>query len=232
LLEARGARALTYPTIAITPVDDVAPLDAALRSLMEYDWMAFTSANSVAACASRGRTLGIRVPGALSLAAVGEATARAVAGEIRAPDLIASAARADALADALCDAGAQRVLFPRGDLARDSLPRVLRARGVPVDEVVAYRTVPGAGAEALARQLSDGNIDAVLFLSASSIENLMKGAMPVGVGKPAIVCIGPETARAARDAGLHVDAVAAERSAESIVGALEDFFATRPRQPN
>jgi uroporphyrinogen-III synthase len=47
-----------------------------------------------------------------------------------------------------------------------------------------------------------------------------------GVGSAAVVCIGPETAAAARDAGLHVDAVAREQSAQGLVDALEDWFTT------
>jgi uroporphyrinogen-III synthase len=40
----------------------------------------------------------------------------------------------------------------------------------------------------------------------------------------AVVCIGPGTALAARDAGLEVSAVAAERATAAVVAALEEWF--------
>jgi uroporphyrinogen-III synthase len=231
LLRSRGAEPLPYPTIEIaSPVDDYVALDGAIRSIARYDWVAFTSQNAVAAFADRAESMNVTIPRAVRLAAVGEATARAVRSRLGAVDFIPSAARAESLAMEIPDIAERRVLFPRGDLASDTLGRVLRSRGALVEEVIAYRTVPGAGTGDLADQVRRGEIDAILFMSASSIRHLLDALDDMGpathlsMRSPAIICIGAETARVAREAGIEVSAVATERTTEGVVDALERWF--------
>jgi uroporphyrinogen-III synthase len=235
LLRSRGAEALAYPTIAVEPPENFAPLDAAVRALDRYGWAVFTSANAVTAFADRAAAAGVAVPRVLRLAAVGRATARALAERVRAPDFVPTTALAEALAAEIDDVSGRRVLFPRGDLASDTLARGLRARGATVDEVVAYRTIAGDGSAELARLVRTGGVDAILFMSASSVRGLRDALAVVGPPEsrpwlapyPAVVCIGPETARAARDVGVEVSAVAVDRTAEGIVDALERWYARR-----
>jgi uroporphyrinogen-III synthase len=229
LLEARGATPIATPTIAIEPPETLAPLDDALRALARYDWVVFTSANAVGVVADRLAAIGAGFTGKTRIAAVGPATARATSERLRAPDLVAQAATAGALSAEIEDVAGRRVLFPCGDLAGDVLPRVLRDRGATVDEVVAYRTVAGGGARELARLVRAGAVDAILFFSASSVRYFVDA---LGAGRAAgrlapgmaVVCIGPGTALAARDAGLEVSAVAAERATAAVVAALEEWF--------
>jgi uroporphyrinogen-III synthase len=230
LLRARGAEPVACPTIGIEPPESYASLDAAIRALDDYDWLAFTSANAVTAFADRSDAAGVVVPRRVRLAAVGLATARALATRLRKPDFVPSTALAESLAGEIDDVAGRRVLFPRGDLASGAVARGLRARGATVDEVVAYRTVPGEGSTELARLVRAGDVDAILFLSASSVRHLLDAlgsrATPLASARhrPAVICIGPETARAARDAGFAVSAVAAEKTDEGIVDALERWY--------
>jgi uroporphyrinogen-III synthase len=232
LLRSRGAEALACPTIAVEPPESFAALDAAVRALDRYDWAVFTSANAVTAFAERAAAAGVAVRRVLRLAAVGRATARALAARVRAPDFVPTTALAGALAAEINDVSGRRVLFPRGDLASDTLARGLRARGAIVEEVVAYRTVAGDGSAELARLVRTGGVDAILFMSASSVRGLRDAVRELGPPEtppwlapyPVVVCIGPETARAAREAGVDVSAVAFEKTAEGIVDALERCY--------
>jgi uroporphyrinogen-III synthase len=230
LLRERGAEPLACPTIEIRPPDSYAQLDAALRALDRYDWAVFTSANAVTAVADRLAVLGASAPSTLRFAAVGVATGRALTERLRAPDFMPRTALADALAMEIEDVAGRRVLFPRGDLASDALGSTLRTRGAVVDEVVAYRTVTGDGAGELARLLREGAVDAILFMSASSVRHLLdalnpkSGASGLGPRHPAVICIGSETVRAAVHGGLDVSAVAVEKTALGIVDAVERWF--------
>jgi uroporphyrinogen-III synthase len=230
LLRERGAEPLACPTIEIRPPESYAPLDDALRALDRYDWAAFTSANAVIAVADRLTALGAEVPSTLRLAAVGAATSRALEERMRAPDFVPSTALAEALGTELNDVIGRRVLFPRGDRASDALVASLRARRAIVDEVVAYRTTAGTGAGELARLVRTGEVDAILFMSASSVRYLLDalnphGAAPAGaIRRPAVICIGSETARAAIEGGLYVSATAAEKTTSGIVDAVERWF--------
>jgi uroporphyrinogen-III synthase len=230
LLSARGAQPLACSTIDIEPPESFASIDAAVRSLDRYDWVAFTSANAVTAVADRIDATGAALPPTVRLAAVGPATARVLSERLRQADFVPRTALAEALAREMDDVAGRRVLFPRGDRAGDALTRGLRARGAIVEEVVAYHTVPGGGAGELARLVRAGDVDAILFMSASSVHHLVAAlderSAPSRLGRqgPAVICIGPETARAAREAGLEVSAVATEKTAEGIVDALERWY--------
>jgi uroporphyrinogen-III synthase len=230
LLRERGAEPVVCATVAIQPPASYASLDAAIRALDGYDWAVFTSANGVTAFADRLAAAGRTVPPMLRLAAVGRATAGVLAERVRAPDFMPRTALAQALGAEIEDVAGRRVLFPRGELASDALASTLRARGAVVDDVVAYRTVAGGGAADLARLVRDGGIDAILFMSASSVHQLLDalppspGAPLLGDRRPAVICIGPETARVAAESGLRVSAVAAEKTVGGIVDAAEQWF--------
>ena len=77
-LAALGAEPVLFPTIEIAPLDDTGPLDAALGQLHAhaYQWLIFTSANAVSVVCDR---LAGGLPTGVRLAAVGPATARALA---------------------------------------------------------------------------------------------------------------------------------------------------------
>jgi uroporphyrinogen-III synthase len=143
---------------------------------------------------------------------------------------VPTTALAGALGAEMPDVAGRRVLFPSGDLASDALTSALRARGAVVDEVIVYRTVPGAGADELARLVRAGDVDAILFMSGSSVRHLFDALnaqadrSPLGSRRPAVICIGPETARVAAEVGLEVNAVAVEKTASSIVDAVEQWF--------
>jgi uroporphyrinogen-III synthase len=230
LLRERGAEPVACSMIAIQPPESYAQFDAALRALDRYDWVAFTSANAVRAFAERLAVVGAKVPATLRISAVGLATARLLAERLRAPDFVPRTSLAESLGAEMDDVGGRHVLFPRGDLASDALASALRARGAIVDEVVAYRTVAGDGTGDLARLVRQGALDAILFMSASSVRHLLDaleplaGAPPLGPRPPAVICIGPETARAAAQGGLEVSAVAVEKTATGIVDAVERWF--------
>src|SRR5439155_1751877 len=54
LLEAEGAEVIPFPTIAIAPPPDPAPLERAVAAAGGYDWIVFTSANGVTAALEAG----------------------------------------------------------------------------------------------------------------------------------------------------------------------------------
>jgi uroporphyrinogen III methyltransferase / synthase len=93
--------------------------------------------------------------------------------------------------------------------------------------VEAYRTVFATSLPREAREmLGRGEVDAVTFTSASTVRGFVNARGgealrgPSG-GPPKVVCIGPVTAAAARDAGLRPAAVAKPHTIEGLVAALE-----------
>lgn len=245
-LAAAGAEAVVVPLVETVPPDDPTPLDDVLLALGAgwYGWLVVTSQAAVPVLGQRaalaGRTLaGIVADAGVHVAAVGPGTARALreagvtpalvpAGESTARALVAAWPALPAPGVDGATGPAQRVLFPRGDLAAPTLADGLRARGWQVDDVVAYRTVPAAPPSAEVRAAwADGSIGAALLTSASTVRELVAqlGAPPAGT---ALVAIGPTTAAEVERLGLPLAGVAREQTMTGLVAALASAVGASP----
>jgi uroporphyrinogen III methyltransferase/synthase len=244
LLAAEGAIPIELPAIEIEPAVDADAVAAAIQGLRAgcYTWAVFTSANAVELWFEhlRERGLDARAFVAAKVAAIGPATAEALAERGITADVVPEEYVAEAVVEALREAPIRpgdRILVPRAESARPELVEGLRSRGCQVDEVTLYRAaVPEtAPAEALSL-LRDGRIDIVTFTSSSTVRNLaamLNGSLTPGPSPDArergvadmlrgslVACIGPITAKAAEELGLRVDVVASEYTVEGLVRAL------------
>lgn len=216
-LRAEGAQPIVFPVIEIVPLgpDRIRSL---LKDAGEYDWAIFTSVNTVETVMSAVEGLP-----AVRIAAIGSPTARALAARGIEVDLVPDEFVAEAVVAALVERGVEgkRILLPRADIARDTLPDGLRAAGATVEVVPVYSTqMPAQVDRAILDSITRGQIDIITFTSPSTVRNLMTlvgGALPSGSW---IACIGPVTARAAQEAGLSVDIVASEYTVSGLVSAL------------
>ena len=175
-----------------------------------YEWIVVTSATAVRVLAGRVAVL----PSGVRVAAVGDRTAQAARDAGWAVHLVPEDASARGLVDAFPDVSGA-VLFPRSDIAAPTVVDGLRARGIDVDDVVAYRTV-GTGDEPVSL---DTVPDAVLVTSGSVAREIARRMTPLDP-RTLVACIGPGTAADARAAGLPVHVVAPARSAESLLDAV------------
>jgi uroporphyrinogen III methyltransferase / synthase len=239
LLSDEGAIAVELPSIEIEPIEDRERVDASIAALTNskqqaansYAWVAFTSANAVELffehLAERG--LDSRAFAGAKIAAIGSATARALAERGLCADVVPAEYVAEAVVEAmrlLVSAG-ERVLLPRAESARAELVRGLESLGASVDEVPIYRAaVPSEASPEVLAEVREGRIDVVTFTSSSTARNLvaMLGDASA-LERPLIACIGPITAQTARELGLRVDVMASEYTVEGLVAALRDWFA-------
>jgi uroporphyrinogen-III synthase len=224
-LERRGALAIVAPAIEIVPARG-APLERAIGELAEgrFVWITITSPATVAVLAERVRPRDVRA----NVAAVGEGSGEAFRRWARRePDLMPSAFTTAALARAF-PRGSGRVLCPRADIAPEGLEASLAAKGWTPTRVDAYRTRLPRSLPAEARAaLREGRVDAVTFTSASTVRGFLR-ALGTVRGAPKVVCIGPVTAREARERGLSVHAVAKPHTTEGLVEAVERALRARP----
>jgi uroporphyrinogen-III synthase len=231
-LENMGATVLLFPAVSFSEPSDTAELDRAIRSLVAFDWILFTSANAARFFAARCRKLGVEPSqeGNYLCAAVGPATASAVAAEGFSVDYVAQEFLGASLAQELsASLGGKKILLPRSERARPDLPDALRAVGAEVTEVVAYHT-GGVGVidPGVMRAIREAQVDVISFFSPSAIEN-MRADLGEEVlsrlgARAALAAVGPVTAAALRSAGLPVAIEAPFATAESMAAAIANYF--------
>jgi uroporphyrinogen-III synthase len=228
-LRQAGAHPIAFPVIQIQPVEDGNPLDAALRSLGDYNWVIFTSANGVQMVWQRLAELGLPgIPPSVRTAAIGPKTAAALQERQVQVNYIPSEYIAEAILPGLGDLQGKRVLLLRADLARPDLARLIEQAGAVADEIAAYRTTP-AQPDSQALQALRQGVDIVTFTSSSTVRNFVELAGAAGLdvqhlpGKPLFACIGPITAATAAEFGLPVDIVATEYTTDGLLAALQEY---------
>ncbi len=224
-LEVLGARVLEVPTIEIVPPESWEPVDDAIRRILDYDWVIFTSANAVEAFLSRAGALeGIQI------AAVGSETARRLEARGFRPDLVPHDFRAEGLIEAFPeDLTGSRILIPRAEIAGVRLPEALGGRGARVDVVTVYSTQRPKDADTeLRRVLRDERVDCITFTSGSTVHNLadMLGVSDLSQAMDgiAVAVIGPVTCDSAARLGLDVDIQAETTTIPDLVEAIRNHY--------
>jgi len=213
MLRSLGARVLECPTIAIVPPESWDDLDSAISRIDTFDWAIFTSFNAVRFFFQRLDAAGrdSRALGACRICVVGPKTAEALAPYGIRPDLVAADYKGEGVIEALRDVplAGKRVLFPKGDRARDVIPTGLAAFGAHVEAPVAYRNAaPDALPAGTIEELEDRRIHCVTFTSSSTVQNLAailgENRMLHLLEGVIIASIGPIPSRSCRELGLQV----------------------------
>ena len=231
-VEEAGGHVLWIPVLAIVPLSPGEGERKILASLADYDWCAFTSENAVRCFLDWVEETGVRWPLRLRVAAVGAATARALAARGRRADLVPETQTGKALADLLAARlRPGRILLPGGDLAQKDLPERLAAAGWETTRLVCYENRPLSLTPADVYAIEQG-VDAAVFASPSAVkalwDQLPESARNV-LRAAACVPIGPTTAEALRAAGLKAAVVPPSSTVEGLLAALEEVLAARPR---
>ncbi len=267
-LHKRGAEVLEIPFIEIRKPKSFKPLDAALKNLDTCDWLILTSVNGVEAMWDRmqtnrvghdlGRTARTAKPAValatagprLRIAAIGPATKRAIEKRGVKVDVVPKEYVAESVVRSLKNkVKGKRVLLVRAKVARDVIPRELRAAGARVDVVEAYETVvPNSSRARLRAALRNPKTrpHVVTFTRSSSVRNFVgllgslrafkslpafRGRGPLRLALRAgprdmelegirMASIGPVTSATLRELGLPVDIAASEFTIPGLVKAI------------
>jgi len=123
-----------------------------------------------------------------------------------------------------------RILVARAAKAREVLVTDLQRAGAEVEVVAAYRTLLPEGRDAGVRgALEAGEIDAVTFTSASTVDNFcaLVGSerAPGLLASTIVACIGPITRDAALAHGIACQVMPAEYTIQGLCDALAEHFA-------
>lgn len=224
-----GAAVIEIPFIEIRRPSSYRPLDAALKSLAEYDWLILTSVNGVDAMWQRMEKLRLakKCLQHLRIAAIGPATKSAIEKRGAKVEVVPKEYIAESVVRSLRRrVKGKRVLLVRAKVARDVIPRELRKAGARVDVVEAYETVvPRSSRSRLRAALKSARRrpQMVTFTSSSTVRNFVAllGSTPrASLSGMLMASIGPITSSTLRELGLPVDIQARKFTIFGLVKAI------------
>jgi uroporphyrinogen III methyltransferase / synthase len=235
-LQELGADCIEFPTIRLAPPSDWQELDQAISRLSAFHWIFFTSPNGVRFFFDRlaHHRMDLRELKGIKIAVIGPATARALGSYHLLPDLVPEKYQAEHLLEALSQVPleGQNILIPRAEQAREVLPAGLKNLGAEVTVAAAYQTLPAQEEKKeLEDKLQRGEVDVLTFTSSSTVIYFLslfsRQAILTRLKGVVIACIGPVTAKTARDNGLTVSVVAEEYTIPGLVKGIEQYFSKK-----
>jgi uroporphyrinogen III methyltransferase/synthase len=226
MLAAQGADAVAFPCLEVAPPEDIAALDAAVRSVVDVDGLVLSSPNGVTAFfESLARCeLDVRALAGKNVAAIGTGTARRCEARGLRPDIVPTVARAEGLIEALREHGrlGGHWLHVRADEGRDLLPNAVREAGGTFDLVIGYRTIRPHIPPLLLRSLLDPEdggegVDAICFASGKTARHFLETMSEAHTEARArqllerarVIALGDVTRAAIEALNVRVDTVAA-----------------------
>jgi uroporphyrinogen III methyltransferase/synthase len=121
------------------------------------------------------------------------------------------------------------VLLFRAADAREVLPQELRARGIDVEVVAAYRTrrLGADQSERLISMFGERRIDAVLVTSSSMATSLVEALGPDAAAlldQVVVASIGPITTQTLEQLGVRVDVTSTTHTIPALLDTLESHW--------
>lgn len=225
-IEQHGGVAIRWPALVIREPRDWTPALALFDRLAEYDWVIFTSANAVDRAMPPLRERG-GFPPRLEIAAIGQATARALAhhgvDHCLRPETEFTSEALLAL-PRLQQVAGQAILIVCGEGGRELLAETLATRGARVVRAEVYRRErPSVDVTALLERWGRGEIGAVVVASTETLLNLFDLLGVAGqdyLRETPLIVIGARAVRAATNLGCHHVLLAQEAGDTAIAAAL------------
>ncbi len=224
-LEELGAKVIECPAIKAVPVEMKAEQLEILECLREYQWLIFTSANSVKSFFKilLEHQIDYRALSNIKICVVGKVTKKVLLEHGFIADLVPKNYHAAEMFRSLLEHLNQgdKILRVRGGFADQSLIRNLSREGFECDELTVYDITAGEFSER-AKNIVDA--DAITFTSGSTVtyfsEFLEQYKLPVllqTMEEKTCVCIGPITAQGARKAGYKNVEIAEQHTIKGVI---------------
>ncbi|MGB0647139.1 MAG: uroporphyrinogen-III synthase [Bradymonadia bacterium] len=201
------------------------------ENVSHYQWLIFTSVNAVTfffkGLAKAGHTK--TVLNNLKIACVGPTTEACLKAHGCQASLVPSNFTSEGLLEAFSKIPIQQVkiLLPRAQIARESLPVGLRTMGAELDVVTIYEKELVDTAPDTWNNLNVLKMDGVLFCASSAVQAMEKWITEANMDNLKTTvqafCIGPSTATTARELGYTKVEVANDHTIDGLVDSIVNF---------
>lgn len=189
--------------------------------VLDHTAVIFTSRNAVDHFFNICKELKIEMPADMKYFCISEQTANYLQKYIviRKRKIFTGSRTAKDLIEILKKHKNEKYIFPCSSIRKNDLPDFLKKNDYQHTEAVIYKTVASDLSD-----LANVNYDVIAFYSPSGINSLFVNFPEFKQNKTRIAAFGPTTAKAVRDAQLHLDIEAPLPNAPSMTGALELYI--------
>lgn len=178
-IETAGGTALRFPVIEIQPPSNPKQAQSQLEQLNSFDLAVFISANAVFSAFDLLGSLSEKIagwPAKVAIAAVGQATAKAITSQGLAVNYLAPKPHnSEALLNIpeLQNLSGKRIMIFRGEGGREYLAKTLRERGAEVEYAECYqRAMPSSDPSKLYKVWNENQLLLFVVTSNEGLENL------------------------------------------------------------
>lgn len=212
LLDQSGFKPIVAPLLFIQSIK------FEIENIHLYDWIFFTSKNAVKYFFE---SLVDELPQTLKIATVGDSTAKYIEKYGYKVDFFPTKFNGDTFSEELSKIlmGNEKILFPKGNLARIGISQQLRKNNVIIDDIIVYETKMNLDMKDKLISLLQEGIDIVTFASPSAVEYFYQIVGDSFVPK-IVACIGPVTKKKLLTYGIKPNIVAEPSNFEGMVQAL------------
>ena len=233
-LKRAGAYVVELPTIEILPIEDQSSIDKEITELEKYDWMVFTSVNSVDIFMDRlfEASKDVRSLYLLKLATIGRETANKLReyglNTDLMPERFTSYAVVEEFQKRSCSLKGKHILIPGSLIAKDVIPLGLENLGADVKTVAIYENnLPDYTVEKIDEIFMDSP-DLVTFTSSSTVNNLVdileRANRKEYIEKIKGASIGPITSETAAERGIELAFEAEEHTINCLVDEILKYM--------
>lgn len=231
-VKALGGVPIVFSTIKIVAPIRWTRCDQALKDLKRFDWIVFTSANSVRFFMQRAQQKGIEtIPP--HIAVIGKKTASEIAKYGHQADIMPSTFNVSGLLSAFSNnhMAGKHILVPGSNIARKELTFGLRKRGANVCPVCFYRTVANTGKEIkiFKKYINTNGINFLTFFSPSAFIHFFNIVGNDLISKiksqnVIIAAIGPTTTKEIERTGLSVAILPDIFNEDSLLASIRSYL--------
>lgn len=218
-----GAEVVLLPSVATQPFRENKRLREALDHTDNYRWIVFTSPVGVKTFFRTMKEMGkdIRSLAGISFGVIGEGTKKAVEEKGILVELMPEVYSGKALGELLARTVSkeERILIPRAAAGTEDVIIPLRKEGIAFDDIPVYDTLEGADSRGA---LWDETMDMAVFTSASTVRGFVKMNPQADFSSIRAVCIGEQTAAAARQQGMKVE-ISDKATIDSLVDKIREI---------
>ena len=247
-IEERGGKSYLFPTIEIRGQQDLSAVKAFFNALSsgKVNYVVLMSVNGVQHLLEAAERLGVKEEVKTNLKdtmkiAVGPKTAQEMEKNGINVDLIPEKYTSEGILQCLQQqhVKGKTIYIPRTSEAPPELAEKLRAMGNEVEEVYVYKSLIPSNrglAQKFIKNLSNDEIDAIIFTSALGVKNFFtmlkqviseRKLKSLIEEKIIVVAIGPTTSKALAEKGIPVDVMPENHTFNEALDALVSYWTTK-----